>query len=81
MLLLLCCSALFTQVHDLPGVDYSDETLLEPDPDLMLQEGPDAIPFAVMKPFLEKWERLDTDKWCAAWRDLQVGAGSCAPEL
>jgi hypothetical protein len=39
----------------------------------VLQEGPDALPYACMKPFLDKWQNL-LDVWNAGWRDmLQVG--------
>ena len=75
------CRALYSQVHALPDVDYSDESLLEPDPDLVLQalpgvqEGPDALPAAAMQPFLHKWEGL-VERWSRAWMvtmDQQVG--------
>lgn len=65
--------ALYSQVHDLPEVDYTDEGLLLPDLDLVLQEGVDAIPYeGFMEHFLQKWEGL-VEKWYAAWRELQVG--------
>lgn len=60
-------------MHELPPLDYQDPALLEPDPDLVLQEGPDALPFESMRPFLHKWEAL-LDVWRDGWRAvLQVG--------
>lgn len=71
----MCCRPLWLQLHELPPLDYQDPSLLECDPDLVLQEGPDALPYACMKPFLEKWQNL-LDVWNAGWRDmLQVRVG------
>jgi hypothetical protein len=77
-----CCRPLWSRVHELPPLDYQDPALLEPDPDLVLQEGPDALPFESMRPFLHKWEAL-LDVWRDGWRAvLQVWAGTCrATEL
>lgn len=60
---------LWEQVHDLPPLDYDNPELLEVDPDLVLQEGPDATPMEAMKPFLNKWEGL-VEVWAGAWSEL-----------
>jgi len=68
----LCCArALWEQVHDLPPLDYLNEELLDLDPDLVLQEGPDgaAMPLEVMLGFFGKWEKL-ADEWGSSWRQL-----------
>ena len=60
-------------VRELPPLDYRNPELLDCDPDLVLQEGPDATPMAVMAPFLAKWRGL-ADDWAKAWAELlQVG--------
>lgn len=71
-----CCRPLWSRLHDLPPLDYQDPALLETDPDLVLQEGPDALPFECMRPFLNKWRGL-VDVWNGGWRDLLKVRGLC----
>lgn len=42
-----CHRRLWTLVKDVPPLDYTDPSLLDTDPDLVLQEGPDALPVSV----------------------------------
>lgn len=66
-------------MQDLPELDYLNEDLLDLDPDLVLQEGPDgaAVPLEVMMGFFSKWEKL-ADEWGSSWRQvLQVRKLPC----
>lgn len=61
-------------MHELPPVDCLEPSLLDLDPDLVVQVGPDAVPEAVVAPLVSKWERLHR-QWCAAWRPLLTEVG------
>lgn len=56
-------------MKELPPIDYLDPSLLDLDPDLVVQAGPDAVPEAVVAPLIAKWARLQQE-WSAAWIPL-----------
>jgi hypothetical protein len=65
----LWCRSLWCLLHELPPLDSLNPELLQLDPDLVVQAGPDAVPEAVVAPLIAKWERLHSE-WRAAWRQL-----------
>eukprot|EP00775_Hariotina_reticulata_P005922 gene5922-6162_t len=74
---------LFAEITELPPVDWLEPALLEMDPDLVLQQGIDAVPAEYVEPLVQKWTELLRDVWNKGWRDHlreQKGWGASAAE-
>jgi hypothetical protein len=50
-------------------VDWLEPALLEMDPDLVLQQGVDAVPVGLVEPLVQKWTQLLRDVWNKGWAD------------